>query len=170
MSEQVKSQEEFLANFNWHNFEEGIDVVDEKLIRIRRISIKTFIATDQEEVVDGVVVRITDRDVIVDINAKSEGVISLNEFRYNPAKVGDTVEVLIDIREDKTGQLVLSHRKARTIKSWDRVISANETGEIVNGFVKCRTKGGMIVDVFGIEAFYQDLKLMLNQLEIMMYT
>jgi small subunit ribosomal protein S1 len=68
-------------------------------------------------------------------------------------KVGDTVEVLIDIREDKTGQLVLSHRKARTIKSWDRVISANETGEIVNGFVKCRTKGGMIVDVFGIEAF-----------------
>ena len=104
--------------------------------------------------VDGVVVRITDRDVIVDINAKSEGVISLNEFRYNPAlKVGDTVEVLIDIREDKTGQLVLSHRKARTIKSWDRVISANETGEIVNGFVKCRTKGGMIVDVFGIEAF-----------------
>jgi small subunit ribosomal protein S1 len=108
---------------------------------------KTFISTDQE-VVDGTVVRITDRDVIVDINAKSEGVISLNEFRYNPAlKVGDTVEVLIDIREDKTGQLVLSHRKARTIKSWDRVISANETGEIVNGFVKCRTKGGMIVDV-----------------------
>jgi small subunit ribosomal protein S1 len=114
---------------------------------------KTFISTDQEEVDDGTVVRITDRDVIVDINAKSEGVISLNEFRYNPAlKVGDTVEV-IDIREDKTGQLVLSHRKARTIKSWDRVISANETGEIVNGFVKCRTKGGMIVDVFGIEAF-----------------
>ncbi|MFV8344483.1 MULTISPECIES: 30S ribosomal protein S1 [Flavobacterium] len=155
MSEQVKSQEEFLANFNWHNFEEGIDAVDEKnLLEFEELVSKTFIATDQEEVVDGVVVRITDRDVIVDINAKSEGVISLNEFRYNPAlKVGDTVEVLIDIREDKTGQLVLSHRKARTIKSWDRVISANETGEIVNGFVKCRTKGGMIVDVFGIEAF-----------------
>jgi small subunit ribosomal protein S1 len=155
MSEQVKSQEEFLANFNWHNFEEGIDVVDEKnLLEFEELVSKTFIATDQEEVVDGTVVRITDRDVIVDINAKSEGVISLNEFRYNPAlKVGDTVEVLIDIREDKTGQLVLSHRKARTIKSWDRVIAANETGEIVNGFVKCRTKGGMIVDVFGIEAF-----------------
>ena len=155
MSEQVKSQEEFLANFNWHNFEEGIDAVDEKnLLEFEELVSKTFIATDQEEVVDGVVVRITDRDVIVDINAKSEGVISLNEFRYNPAlKVGDTVEVLIDIREDKTGQLVLSHSKARTIKSWDRVISANETGEIVNGFVKCRTKGGMIVDVFGIEAF-----------------
>ncbi len=155
MSEQLKSQEEFLANFNWHNFEEGIDAVDEKnLQEFEDLVSKTFIATDQEEVVEGVVVRITDRDVIVDINAKSEGVISLNEFRYNPAlKVGDKVEVLIDIREDKTGQLVLSHRKARTIKSWDRVISANETGEIVNGFVKCRTKGGMIVDVFGIEAF-----------------
>ena len=155
MSEQIQSQEEFLANFNWHNFEEGIDVVDEKnLLEFEELVSKTFIATDQEEVVDGTVVRITDRDVIVDINAKSEGVISLNEFRYNPnLKVGDTVEVLIDIREDKTGQLVLSHRKARTIKSWDRVIAANETGEIVNGFVKCRTKGGMIVDVFGIEAF-----------------
>lgn len=155
MSEQLKSQEEFLANFNWHNFEEGIDAVDEKnLLEFEELVSKTFIATDQEEVVEGVVVRITDRDVIVDINAKSEGVISLNEFRYNPAlKVGDKVEVLIDIREDKTGQLVLSHRKARTIKSWDRVIAANETGEIVNGFVKCRTKGGMIVDVFGIEAF-----------------
>jgi len=155
MSEQIQSQEEFLANFNWHNFEEGIDAVDEKnLQEFEELVSKTFIATDQEEVVEGIVVRITDRDVIVDINAKSEGVISLNEFRYNPAlKVGDKVEVLIDIREDKTGQLVLSHRKARTIKSWDRVISANETGEIVNGFVKCRTKGGMIVDVFGIEAF-----------------
>ena len=155
MSEINKTQEEFLANFNWHNFQEGIDPVDEKnLQEFEELVSKTFIATDQEEVVDGTVVRITDRDVIVDINAKSEGVISLNEFRYNPAlKVGDTVEVLIDIREDKTGQLVLSHRKARTIKSWDRVISANETGEIVNGFVKCRTKGGMIVDVFGIEAF-----------------
>jgi small subunit ribosomal protein S1 len=155
MSETVKSNEEFLANFNWHNFQEGIDAIDEKnLLEFEELVTKTFINTDQEEVVEGVVVRITERDAIVDINAKSEGVISLNEFRYNPnLKVGDKVEVLIDIREDKTGQLVLSHRKARTIKAWDRVISANETGEIVNGFVKCRTKGGMIVDVFGIEAF-----------------
>ncbi|ESU25332.1 SSU ribosomal protein S1p [Flavobacterium limnosediminis JC2902] len=155
MSETLKSQEEFLANFNWHNFEEGIDAVDEKnLQEFEELVAKTFIATDQEEVVEGIVVRITERDAIVDINAKSEGVISLNEFRYNPnLKVGDKVEVLIDVREDKSGQLVLSHRKARTIKAWDRVISANETGEIVNGFVKCRTKGGMIVDVFGIEAF-----------------
>ena len=155
MSELLKTQEDFLNNFNWHNFQEGIDAVDEKHLKeFEELVSKTFIATDQEEVVEGTVVRITDRDAIVDINAKSEGVISLNEFRYNPnLKVGDKVEVLIDVREDKTGQLVLSHRKARTIKSWDRVISANETGEIVNGFVKCRTKGGMIVDVFGIEAF-----------------
>ena len=96
----------------------------------------------------------TDREAIIDINAKSEGVISLNEFRYNPdLKIGDKVEVLIDIREDATGQLILSHRKARVIKAWDRVNDAHESGEIVNGYVKCRTKGGMIVDVFGIEAF-----------------
>ena len=155
MSELNKDQESFLADFNWHNYAEGIDPIDaSNLQEFEDLVSKTFISTSDEEVVDGVVVRITDRDVIVDINAKSEGVISLNEFRYNPSlKVGDKVEVLIDIREDKTGQLVLSHKKARTIKAWDRVISANETGEIVNGFVKCRTKGGMIVDVFGIEAF-----------------
>jgi len=155
MSEQTKTKDEFLQEFNWHNFEEGIDPVDEQNLReFETLVEETFISTDSDEVVEGTVVRITDRDAIVDINAKSEGVISLNEFRYNPnLKVGDKVEVLIDVREDKSGQLVLSHKKARTIKAWDRVISANETGEIVNGFVKCRTKGGMIVDVFGIEAF-----------------
>jgi small subunit ribosomal protein S1 len=127
-----KEQQAFLNDFNWHNYSEGIDAVDEKnLQEFEDLVTKTFISTDQEEVVEGFVVRITDRDAIVDINAKSEGVISLNEFRYNPGlKVGDKVEVLIDVREDKTGQLVLSHRKARTIKSWDRVIAANETGEL----------------------------------------
>jgi small subunit ribosomal protein S1 len=105
-------------------------------------------------VVIGKVINITDREAIIDINAKSEGVISLNEFRYNPdLKVGDEVEVLIDFREDKSGQLVLSHRKARTIKAWDNVNDAHDKEEVVQGFVKCRTKGGMIVDVFGIEAF-----------------
>ena len=155
MSENIKTQEQFLADFNWDSFEQGIDAVDaQQLKSFEELVEKTFISTDNEEVVEGVVVRITDRDAIVDINAKSEGVISLNEFRYNPnLKVGDKVEVLIDVKEDKNGQLVLSHRKARTIKAWDRVISAHDTGEIVNGFVKCRTKGGMIVDVFGIEAF-----------------
>ena len=105
-------------------------------------------------VIDGTIINITDREAIIDIGGKSEGVISLNEFRYNPElKVGDSVEVLIDQQEDRTGQLVLSHRKARSIRSWDHVNSAHDNEEIVNGFVKCRTKGGMIVDVFGIEAF-----------------
>jgi len=155
MSEKTQTPEEFLASFNWESYKEGIDAVDAKNLKeFEELVEKTFVSTAADEVVEGKVVRITDRDAIVDINQKSEGVISLNEFRYNPhLKVGDKVEVLIDVREDKAGQLVLSHRKARTIKAWDRVIAANESGEIVNGFVKARTKGGMIVDVFGIEAF-----------------
>ena len=149
------SPEEFLKDFNWHNYEEGIDPIeDSKLVEFEGLVKENFVDTLTDEVVEGVVVNISDRDAIIDINAKSEGVISLNEFRYNPGlKVGDKVEVLIDIREDATGQLILSHRKARVIMAWDRVNNAHDTGEIVNGFVKCRTKGGMIVDVFGIEAF-----------------
>jgi len=147
--------EQFLKDFNWHNYEEGIDPVDDKqLEEFEKLVSENFVDTLDDEVVEGTVIHITDRDAIIDINAKSEGVISLNEFRYNPnLAVGDKVEVLIDVREDATGQLVLSHRKARVIKAWDRVNAAHDTGEIVNGFVKCRTKGGMIVDVFGIEAF-----------------
>ena len=109
---------------------------------------------DENEVFKGKVVRITDKEAIVDINFKSEGVISLNEFRYNPSlKVGDEVEVMVDRREDKSGQLLLSHRKARTLQAWDRINEVCENETIVNGYVKSRTKGGMIVDVFGIEAF-----------------
>ena len=144
-----------LSDFDWHNYEEGIDQVDKKQIKeFEKLVEENFVETLTNNVVEGTVVHMTDREAIIDINAKSEGVISLNEFRYNPAlKVGDKVEVLIDIREDATGQLILSHRKARVIKAWDRVNDAHDSGEIVNGFVKCRTKGGMIVDVFGIEAF-----------------
>ncbi len=147
--------EKFLKDFNWHNYEEGIDQVDEvQLQEFEKLVAANFVDTLNDEVVEGTVVHMTDRDAIIDINAKSEGVISLNEFRYNPnLKVGDKVEVLIDVREDATGQLILSHRKARTIKAWDRVNKAHDDGTVVNGFVKCRTKGGMIVDVFGIEAF-----------------
>ena len=124
------------------------------LLEKKKLVEENFVETLTNDVVEGTVIHMTDREAIIDINAKSEGVISLNEFRYNPAlKVGDKVEVLIDVREDATGQLILSHRKARVIKAWDRVNNAHDTGEIVNGFVKCRTKGGMIVDVFGIEAF-----------------
>ena len=155
VSEAQANPEKFLKEFDWHNYEEGIEqVADKKLEEFEKLVSENFVDTLDDEVVEGEVIHITDRDAIIDINAKSEGVISLNEFRYNPdLKVGDKVEVLIDVREDATGQLVLSHRKARVIKAWDRVNNAHDTGEIVNGFVKCRTKGGMIVDVFGIEAF-----------------
>ena len=155
MAEITKEQQEQLDNFNWTKYEQGIDQVDQnKLDEFERLVKENFVDTQADELVIGTVTHLTDREAIIDINAKSEGVISLNEFRYNPnLKIGDKVEVLVDIREDKTGQLVLSHKKARTIKAWDRVNAAFESGEIVNGFVKCRTKGGMIVDVFGIEAF-----------------
>ncbi|MBT8295841.1 MAG: 30S ribosomal protein S1 [Gramella sp.] len=147
--------DKFLKDFNWHNYEEGIDPIDDgKLEEFEKLVAENFVDTLDDEVVEGEVIHITDRDAIIDINAKSEGVVSLNEFRYNPdLKIGDKVEVLIDVREDSTGQLILSHRKARTIKAWDRVNAAHDEGTIVNGYVKCRTKGGMIVDVFGIEAF-----------------
>ena len=155
VSEAQANPEKFLKEFNWHNYQEGIDPVEDKqLEEFEKLVAENFVDTLNDDVVEGTVIHITDRDAIIDINAKSEGVISLNEFRYNPnLKVGDKVEVLIDVREDATGQLVLSHRKARVIKAWDRVNEAHDKGEIVNGFVKCRTKGGMIVDVFGIEAF-----------------
>ncbi|MDR5592003.1 30S ribosomal protein S1 [Christiangramia sp. SM2212] len=152
---QQENPEKFLKEFNWHNYEEGIDPIDdEKLEEFEKLVEENFVDTLDDEVVTGKVINITDRDAIIDINAKSEGVISLNEFRYNPdLKEGDDVEVLIDVREDSTGQLILSHRKARVIKAWERVNKAHDESLVVNGFIKCRTKGGMIVDVFGIEAF-----------------
>ena len=149
------NSDEFLNSFNWHQYQEGIDKIDEKQIKeFEKLVQANFVDTSDDSVILGEVIHLTERDVIIDINAKSEGVISRNEFRYNPdLKVGDKVEVIIDIREDKTGQLVLSHKKARTIKAWDKVNEAHDKNEIVQGYVKCRTKGGMIVDVFGIEAF-----------------
>lgn len=141
--------------FDWDSFESGLDAEARKeksdLEEIYKGSLSDLADND---VLVGKVVRLTDKEAIVDINFKSEGVISLNEFRYNQGlQVGDEVEVMVDRREDKTGQLQLSHKKARTLKAWDRVNELHETGEIVNGFVKSRTKGGMIVDVHGIEAF-----------------
>lgn len=155
MAEFTKEQQEQLDSFNWAKYEQGIDQVEEsKLREFEELVEKNFVNTTTEEIVEGTVVRLTEREAIIDINAKSEGVISLNEFRYNPhLKVGDKVEVSVETREDRAGQLVLSHKKARVIKAWDRVNAAHDNGEIVNGLVKCRTKGGMIVDVFGIEAF-----------------
>ncbi len=154
-TEEQVDPETFLKEFDWEKYEEGIEAVEEeKLQEFDKALENTVGFVEERQVIDGTVVRITDREAIIDINSKSEGVISLNEFRYNPhLKVGDTVEVKVDKLEDSTGQLVLSHRKARVIKAWDRINAAHENHEIVTGYVKCRTKGGMIVDVFGIEAF-----------------
>ncbi len=153
--ETPQNTQEFLDNFDWHKYEEGIEIVDDKKLAAFDKALEGIPGlVEERQVIDGTVIRMTEREAIIDINSKSEGVISLNEFRYNPGlAVGDTVEVLVDKREDSTGQLVLSHRKARVIKAWERVNTAHETQEVVNGFIKCRTKGGMIVDVFGIEAF-----------------
>ncbi|QQV03502.1 MULTISPECIES: 30S ribosomal protein S1 [Chryseobacterium] len=161
MSKETNSAEVLLnqnvapEQFDWDSFESGLDADARKeksdLEEIYNGSLNNL---DDNDVLVGKVVRLTDKEAIVDINFKSEGVISLNEFRYNQGlSVGDEVEVMVDRREDKTGQLQLSHRKARTLKAWDKVNELHETGEIVNGFVKSRTKGGMIVDVHGIEAF-----------------
>lgn len=115
---------------------------------------KTLSTIAENEVVDGTVISMTKREVVINIGYKSEGVISLNEFRYNQElEVGATVEVYVESKEDKSGQLILSHKKARSLKSWDRVNEAYDKDEIIKGYIKCRTKGGMIVDVFGIEAF-----------------
>ena len=114
----------------------------------------TLTTSMDKQVLDGKVVTITDREVVIDINFKSDGVISFNEFKYNPdLKVGDTVEILVEKQEDKNGQLVLSHRRARVLRAWEKVNVALETGEVVNGQITSRTKGGMIVDVFGTECF-----------------
>ena len=154
-SSALTESDQFLKDFDWESYEDGIETIeDKKITELEKLIEKNFVDTYNDNVIEGVVINITDREAIIDINAKSEGVISLNEFRYNPdLKVGDKVEVLVDIQEDKTGQLILSHRKARTIKAWDKVNEAHDKSSIVTGFVKCRTKGGMIVDVFGLEAF-----------------
>ena len=141
-------------DFDWAAFEGGDVYGGEEKGAIEEAYDKTFSKVVENEVVTGEVTAINKREVIVSIGGKSEGVISAPEFRYNPdLKVGDKVEVYVESAEDKKGQLIISHKKARALKSWDRVNEAYNSGEIVKGFVKTRTKGGMIVDVFGIEAF-----------------
>jgi small subunit ribosomal protein S1 len=115
---------------------------------------ETLSTVAENECIDGTVISMNKREVVINIGYKSEGVVSLNEFRYNPElKPGDVVEIYVESKEDRKGQLLLSHKKARAMRSWDRVNSALEQDEIIKGYIKCRTKGGMIVDVFGIEAF-----------------
>ncbi|HOK50745.1 MAG TPA: 30S ribosomal protein S1 [Bacteroidales bacterium] len=144
-----------LAEFDWDTVtNKGVQYSPEEKSRLEEIYNKTFSTIAEGEVVEGTVIAMNKREVVVNIGYKSEGVISLNEFRYNPnLKVGDKVEVYVESQEDKKGQLILSHKKARALRSWDRVNEAYEKDEVITGYIKCRTKGGMIVDVFGIEAF-----------------
>ncbi|WP_462279657.1 30S ribosomal protein S1 [Salinivirga cyanobacteriivorans] len=141
--------------FDWDNYDKEVDdYSSEERQELEKMYDDTMSTIGENEVVDGTVVAITKREVIINIGYKSEGIVNANEFRYNPdLKVGDTVEVYVETQEDKDGQLKLSHKKARALRSWDRVNEALEKDEIIKGYIKCRTKGGMIVDVFGIEAF-----------------
>ncbi len=141
-------------NFDWNAFENDLGVYDQPKEQIAAAYDQTLSNVNVGEVVEGTVMGINKREVIVNVGYKSEGIIPVSEFRYNPdLKVGDKIEVYVESAEDKNGQLALSHKKARQLKSWDRVNEALEKDEIIKGYIKCRTKGGMIVDVFGIEAF-----------------
>lgn len=143
-----------LSDFDWNAFENGATETAESKCELEKAYDQTLGRVSENEVVEGTVISINKREVVVNIGYKSDGIIPVNEFRYNPElQVGDTVEVYIENQEDKKGQLVLSHKKARASKSWERVNLALENKEVVKGYIKCRTKGGMIVDVFGIEAF-----------------
>ena len=143
-----------IADFDWEAFENGGNTTSDSREAQEQAYTGSLNKVSDHDVVDGTVIAMNKREVVVNIGFKSDGIIPASEFRYNPdLKVGDTVEVYIENQEDKKGQLIPSHKKARASRSWDRVNQALESEEIIKGFVKCRTKGGMIVDVFGIEAF-----------------
>ena len=148
---EVKEQEEV----DWENIDQEIDDYDpEERKQYEQIYDQTLSTIKEKEVVEGTVVSVTKKEVVINIGYKSEGVVSRSEFRHNPdLKPGDKVEVYIENQEDKDGQLILSHKKARTLKAWERVNKAHDNDEIIQGYIKCRTKGGMIVDAFGIETF-----------------
>ncbi len=143
------------ADFDWEKFEnEEVDDDGASKAELEKMYDETLSTINEKEVLEGEVIAMNKREVVINIGFKSDGIVSRNEFRYNPElKVGDQVEVFVENQEDQKGQLVLSHKKARALRSWDRVNAALEKDEIIKGFIKCRTKGGMIVDVFGIEAF-----------------
>ncbi len=157
VQENAKTETKSVASaedFDWESFETEELRNSPKYKEYESLYDETLSTVAVDEVVIGTVIQMTLREVVINIGYKSEGVVSLNEFRYNPnLKVGDKVEVYVESQEDKKGQLLLSHKKARAINSWDRVNASLEKDEIITGYIKCRTKGGMIVDVFGIEAF-----------------
>ncbi|HHV85313.1 MAG TPA: 30S ribosomal protein S1 [Petrimonas sp.] len=143
-----------IEEFDWDAYAKGDVYSQESKEKLTESYDNTLSKINDKEVVTGTVTSMNKREVVVNIGYKSDGVVSMNEFRYNPdLKVGDEVEVYIESQEDKKGQLLLSHKKARASRSWDRVNAALENNEVIKGYIKCRTKGGMIVDVFGIEAF-----------------
>lgn len=150
-----KSGDTGLADFDWNLYNNDYNPYKpEERTKYENLYDHTLSTVAENEVVEGTVISMNKREVVINIGYKSEGVVSLNEFRYNPElKVGDKVEVYVESKENKQGQLLLSHKKARALRSWDRVNEAFENDEIIKGYIKCRTKGGMIVDVFGIEAF-----------------
>lgn len=141
--------------FNWDSTGKGWnDYSPEERTKMEKLYDQTLSAVVEHDIVDGIVVSISTKDVLINIGYKSDGLVALAEFRHMPdIKIGDKIEVYVETQEDRNGQLILSHKKARALKSWDRVNSALEGDEVIQGFVKCRTKGGLIVDVFGIEAF-----------------
>ncbi len=151
----LKSEKISLENFDWAKYNNKWDVYsDDERSSLAAMYDKTLSTIAENECIDGTVIAMNKREVVINIGYKSEGVVSLNEFRYNVnLAVGDKVEVYVESQEDKKGQLILSHKKARAMRSWDRVNASLENDEIIQGYIKCRTKGGMIVDVFGIEAF-----------------
>ncbi|MBR3608806.1 MAG: 30S ribosomal protein S1 [Bacteroidales bacterium] len=143
-----------IEDFNWEAYEKGETFGEKSREELEQAYDQSINTVKDKDVTEGTVISMNKREVVVNIGYKSDGIISMNEFRYNPdLKVGDKVEVFVENQEDKKGQLLLSHKKARAARSWDRVNEALESNEIVKGYIKCRTKGGMIVDVFGIEAF-----------------
>ena len=144
-----------VENFDWDALENnGVARNADEKARQEAEYDKTLSTLKEKEVFEGVVISLNQREVVVNVGFKSDGIVSRNEFRYNPdLKVGDKVEVYVENQEDKNGQLELSHKKARAIRAWDSINAALENDEVVKGYIKCRTKGGMIVDVFGIEAF-----------------
>ncbi len=152
MTEEVKNSP--IEDFDWEAYEKGETKGEKSREELTKTYDESLNTVRDKDVIEGTIIALNKREAVVNIGYKSDGIIPVSEFRYNPdIKVGDTVEVFIENQEDKKGQLILSHRKARAARSWDRINEALEKDEIIKGYIKCRTKGGMIVDVFGIEAF-----------------
>ncbi len=152
MTEEVKNSP--IEDFDWEAYAKGETKGDKTREELTKTYDESLNTVRDKDVIEGTIISLNKREAVVNIGYKSDGIIPMSEFRYNPdIKVGDTVEVFIENQEDKKGQLILSHRKARAARSWDRINEALEKDEVIKGYIKCRTKGGMIVDVFGIEAF-----------------